>query len=155
MWRGRMRKFIPLLCLWSVYCCFAAGGPATLGAEGPLQGNVHFFLLPLNCFFCAGRLSLADRFSVPPGSCRILPSLMRSLLLISLAVPLFLPASDQGIPSRESRGRRLACALARSLSPYPPRFRWLGTLICAVQSAQMAAYSSSSLSSLIFEPGDL
>nr|KAF6422605.1 lipase G, endothelial type [Rousettus aegyptiacus] len=36
-----MRKFIPLLCLWSVYCCFAAGGPATLGAEGPLQDELH------------------------------------------------------------------------------------------------------------------
>lgn len=129
--------------------------PQPLVQRGRCKVTCTSFLLPLNCFFCAGRLCLADRFSVPPGSCRILPSLMRSLLLISLAVHLFLPASDQGIPSRASRGRRLASALARSLSPYLPRFRWLGTLICAVQSAQMAANSSSSLSSLIFEPGDL
>ncbi|KAM8781960.1 endothelial lipase [Rhynchonycteris naso] len=36
-----MRNSILLLCLWSVYCCFAAGGPAPLGPEGPLQDELH------------------------------------------------------------------------------------------------------------------
>uniref|UniRef100_A0A671FH79 Lipase G, endothelial type n=1 Tax=Rhinolophus ferrumequinum TaxID=59479 RepID=A0A671FH79_RHIFE len=36
-----MRNFVLLLCLWGVYCCFAAGGPAPLGPEGPLQGELH------------------------------------------------------------------------------------------------------------------
>lgn len=43
---GRMRNSVPLLCLWSFYCCFAAEGPALPGPEGRLQGNVHLFLLP-------------------------------------------------------------------------------------------------------------
>lgn len=155
MWRGRMRKFIPLLCLWSVYCCFVAGGPATLGPEGPLQGNVHFFLLPHQLLFGAGPLCLADHFSVPPSSCRVPPFLMRSWLLISLAVHLLLRPSDEGIPRRASRGRRLAGALARSLYPYSLPFHYLGPLIRAVQSAQLDASSSCSLSSGIFYPGGL
>ncbi|XP_016080613.1 PREDICTED: endothelial lipase [Miniopterus natalensis] len=36
-----MRNSVLLLCLWSVYCCFAAGGPAPLGPEGPLQDELH------------------------------------------------------------------------------------------------------------------
>uniref|UniRef100_A0A8C3X5M3 Lipase G, endothelial type n=1 Tax=Catagonus wagneri TaxID=51154 RepID=A0A8C3X5M3_9CETA len=36
-----MRNSVPLLCLWSVCCCFAAGGPAPLGPEGPLQDEPH------------------------------------------------------------------------------------------------------------------
>ncbi|XP_036889981.1 endothelial lipase [Sturnira hondurensis] len=36
-----MRNSVLLLCLWSVYCCFAAGGPATLGPERPLQDELH------------------------------------------------------------------------------------------------------------------
>lgn len=46
VWRGRMRNSVPLLCLWSVYCCFAAGSSTPPGPEGRLQGNVHLFLLP-------------------------------------------------------------------------------------------------------------
>lgn len=38
---GRMRNFVLLLCLWGAYCCFAAGGPAPLGPEGPLQDELH------------------------------------------------------------------------------------------------------------------
>ncbi|XP_036101304.1 endothelial lipase [Molossus molossus] len=36
-----MRNSVLLLCLWSVYCCFAAGGPALLGPEGPLQDELN------------------------------------------------------------------------------------------------------------------
>uniref|UniRef100_A0A9L0KDU7 Lipase G, endothelial type n=1 Tax=Equus asinus TaxID=9793 RepID=A0A9L0KDU7_EQUAS len=36
-----MRNSILLLCLWSVYCCFAAGGPAPLGPEGGLEDEPH------------------------------------------------------------------------------------------------------------------
>ncbi|KAF6088251.1 lipase G, endothelial type [Phyllostomus discolor] len=36
-----MRNSVLQLCLWSVYCCFAAGGPATLGPEGPLQDELR------------------------------------------------------------------------------------------------------------------
>ncbi|XP_019508248.1 PREDICTED: endothelial lipase isoform X2 [Hipposideros armiger] len=36
-----MRNSVLLLCLWRVYCCFAAGGPAPLGPEGPLQDELH------------------------------------------------------------------------------------------------------------------
>ncbi|XP_061024951.1 endothelial lipase isoform X1 [Eubalaena glacialis] len=41
MWPGRMRNSGLLLCLWSSYCCFAAGGPATLGPEGRLQDELN------------------------------------------------------------------------------------------------------------------
>ncbi|XP_007197288.2 endothelial lipase [Balaenoptera acutorostrata] len=41
MWPGRMRNSSLLLCLWSAYCCFAAGGPATLGPEGRLQDGLN------------------------------------------------------------------------------------------------------------------
>uniref|UniRef100_A0A8C6AID3 Lipase G, endothelial type n=1 Tax=Monodon monoceros TaxID=40151 RepID=A0A8C6AID3_MONMO len=36
-----MRNSGLLLCLWSAYCCFAAGGPATLGPEGRLQDELN------------------------------------------------------------------------------------------------------------------
>ncbi|KAK1337790.1 hypothetical protein QTO34_002425 [Cnephaeus nilssonii] len=36
-----MRSPVLLLCLWSARCCFAAGGPAPLGPEGPLQDELH------------------------------------------------------------------------------------------------------------------
>ncbi|XP_054439603.1 endothelial lipase isoform X2 [Pteronotus mesoamericanus] len=36
-----MRNSVLLLCFWSVYCCLAVGGPATLGPEGPLQDELH------------------------------------------------------------------------------------------------------------------
>lgn len=75
---GRMRNFVLLLCLWGVYCCFAAGGPASLGPEGPLQGNVHLFLLPPPNFFSVpGPLCLAYPSSVPSLSCEILPFSLR------------------------------------------------------------------------------
>lgn len=32
-----MRNLVPLLCLWNVYCRFAAGSPSALGPEGRLQ----------------------------------------------------------------------------------------------------------------------
>lgn len=46
VWRGRMRNSVPLFCLWSVYCCFAAGSSTPPGPEGWLRGNVHLFLSP-------------------------------------------------------------------------------------------------------------
>uniref|UniRef100_A0A8D1AR13 Lipase G, endothelial type n=1 Tax=Sus scrofa TaxID=9823 RepID=A0A8D1AR13_PIG len=36
-----MRNSVPLLCLWSFYCCFAAEGPALPGPEGRLQDEPH------------------------------------------------------------------------------------------------------------------
>nr|KAF6358416.1 lipase G, endothelial type [Pipistrellus kuhlii] len=36
-----MRSPVLLLCLWSAHCCFAAGGPAPLGPEGPPQDELH------------------------------------------------------------------------------------------------------------------
>ncbi|XP_023366013.1 endothelial lipase [Otolemur garnettii] len=35
-----MRNSVPLLCFWSVFCCFAAGNPAPLGAEGRLEDEL-------------------------------------------------------------------------------------------------------------------
>uniref|UniRef100_A0A8C9A9P4 phospholipase A1 n=1 Tax=Prolemur simus TaxID=1328070 RepID=A0A8C9A9P4_PROSS len=35
-----MRNCVPLLCFWSVYCCFAAGSPAPLGPEGQLEDEL-------------------------------------------------------------------------------------------------------------------
>uniref|UniRef100_A0A8D2JQ83 phospholipase A1 n=1 Tax=Sciurus vulgaris TaxID=55149 RepID=A0A8D2JQ83_SCIVU len=32
-----MKNSVPLLCFWSVYCCFAAGSPTPLGSEGRLE----------------------------------------------------------------------------------------------------------------------
>ncbi|XP_040488300.1 endothelial lipase isoform X2 [Ursus maritimus] len=36
-----MRNSVPLLCLWSVYCCFAAGSSTPPGPEGRLQDEHH------------------------------------------------------------------------------------------------------------------
>ncbi|XP_059563255.1 endothelial lipase [Myotis daubentonii] len=36
-----MRSPVLLLCLWNACCCFAAGGPAPLGPEGPPQDELH------------------------------------------------------------------------------------------------------------------
>lgn len=66
-WRGRMKNSVPLLCFWSVYCCFAAGSPTPFGPEGRLEGNVHLYLLPPPHFFSVlGPLCLADPSLVPP-----------------------------------------------------------------------------------------
>lgn len=46
VWRGRMSNSVPLLCFWSLCCCFAAGSPTPFGPEGQLAGNVHLFLFP-------------------------------------------------------------------------------------------------------------
>ncbi|XP_026924743.2 endothelial lipase isoform X2 [Acinonyx jubatus] len=35
-----MRNSVPLLCLWSVHCCFAAGSPTPPGPEGRLQARL-------------------------------------------------------------------------------------------------------------------
>lgn len=76
VWRGRMRSSVPLLCLWSVYCCFAAGSPTPPGPEGRLQGNVHllFFPSPLTPqLLCAtSPLCPADPFPAPPGARKVL-----------------------------------------------------------------------------------
>uniref|UniRef100_A0A8C8XMQ3 Lipase G, endothelial type n=1 Tax=Panthera leo TaxID=9689 RepID=A0A8C8XMQ3_PANLE len=36
-----MRNSVPLLCLWSVHCCFAAGSPTPPGPEGRLQDELR------------------------------------------------------------------------------------------------------------------
>uniref|UniRef100_A0A673VUM1 Lipase G, endothelial type n=1 Tax=Suricata suricatta TaxID=37032 RepID=A0A673VUM1_SURSU len=36
-----MRNPVPLLCLWSVHCCFAAGSPTPPGPEGRLQDGLY------------------------------------------------------------------------------------------------------------------
>uniref|UniRef100_A0A2K5Q798 phospholipase A1 n=1 Tax=Cebus imitator TaxID=2715852 RepID=A0A2K5Q798_CEBIM len=36
-----MRNSVPLLCFWSLYCCFAAGSPAPFDPAGQLEDELH------------------------------------------------------------------------------------------------------------------
>lgn len=142
----RMRNTVLQFCLWSAYCCFATGDPAPRGQEGRLQGNVHLFLLPPPQFLFWPRcpLSCPPFFLDAAASSLLSACAVHLLLLISLAVHLFLGASDQGIP--EPAGYRLPGALARARSGSTP-LPLICTLIDAVQSAELAASSSLTLPS--------
>ena len=142
----RMRNTVLQLCLWSAYCYFATGDPAPRGPEGRLQGNVHLFLLPPPQFLFWPRCPLpCPPFFLDPAATSLLSACaVHSLSVISLAVHLFLGASDQGIP--EPAGCRLSSALARARSGSTP-LPLICTLIDAVQSAELAASSSLTLPS--------
>ena len=142
----RMRNTVLQLCLWSAYCYFATGDPAPRGPEGRLQGNVHLFLLPPPQFLFWPRcpLSCPPFFLDPVATSLLSACYVHSLSLISLAVHLFLGASDQGIP--EPAGCRLPSALARARSG-STLLPLICTLIDAVHSAELAASSSLTLPS--------
>lgn len=131
-----MRNSVPLLCLWGVYCCFAAGSSTPPGPEGRLQGNVHLFLLPPH----SPPTSLCH---VPSLACRPLSSLSwclrnppvfptaQLLHLMSFAVHLLLGASEEDIPSEASEkppGRRVHWPVRSPPRPTPSMIRFSGSV---------------------------
>ena len=134
-----MRNSVPLLCLWSVHCCFAAGSPTPPGPEGRLQGNVHLPLLPTPHPSFSGPCPL----SVSPTLFQPFPVPAKSfpfpLPIRSSSVHLFLGAPGVHIPSKASeKPQASVCAGPRSPSrptPFLDKIPWIG----AVQPAESAA----------------
>lgn len=146
MWRGRMRNSVPLLCLWSVHCCFAAGSPTPPGPEGRLQGNVHLPLLPAPHPSFSGPCPL----SVSPTLLQPLPVPAKSSFLShcpfalpqsALQFTCFLALRACTSPAKHPRSRRRVCALARAhpLAPPPSLIRFPGSVLSSQPSRLPAA----------------